>query len=123
MKALQFGIVALILAGLTVGIGSAGFMNDPTPLNDPNWKGFSFDVWDYKINPWGASKIVNLTEILFPEPKPEVPDEPQPEWTPAPVIVPSPLPLSKDELFGSLTTISANKKDLISSYKTKSFYF
>lgn len=119
MITMKWKIILTILASLLIGvsIGSASFLTDPTPLNDPNWKGFSLDIFSNEINPWGYTEVIDLSEYLLPKTAPAVPDESSP-WTPVPLMMPEPLPITKEELFGSLTTISKGKQSLLESYST-----
>ena len=119
MITMKSRIILAIIAGLLVGtsIGSAGFLTDPVPQNDPSWNGYSLDVFSTQINPWGYTEIIDLSEYLRPKPTPVVPEESTP-WTPVPLVMPEPLSITKAELFGSLTTVSKDKQSLLASFKS-----
>ena len=120
MITMKFGLTLIILASLAAGIGSAGFISDPTPLNYPDWPGFSSDEWNYEINPFGYSTAVNLSEMMYPKPTPVVPEESPIEIELVPLVMPKPLSISKEELFSSITTISQGKQSLLASHKSTS---
>ncbi len=125
MNQMKLVLILVIMAGLLIGVSSGGFLNDP--VEAPSWGAFGiFD--DYEPVSFGDGWLhpgyvpFNLSAWLYPEPAPALPDDPGSSWEPVPLVMPEPSPLSKDELFGSLTTVSKDKQSLLSSMKG-SYYF
>lgn len=118
---MKYGITLVIVAGLMVGISSGGFLSDPAEANEPSWTSFGiFDNYEpFSLADWIDYDYApfNLSEWLNPDSVPVVPDDPPSFWEPVPLVMPQPLPLSKEDLFGSLTTISPTKQSLLSSQK------
>lgn len=114
MNKLTTGIIIAVMAGLLVGTSSGGFVNEPSEYNKPGWKGFPAGFISDNVSPFGYVKPFNLSEYLYPDPK--VPQQADiPPWEPVPLVMPEPLPITKADLFKSITTISQQKQSLISS--------
>lgn len=114
----------------------ATFMNDDYYYYQPVWiyplpEGLpeyihtntsAYGMNDYYYHPvWLYPLPEGLPEWVYPKTDPKDSDVPISPAEPVPLIMPKPLPVSKDELFGSLTISSENKKSLISSHKTGFF--
>jgi hypothetical protein len=114
MKRLRVYIAMLLLAGMLIGISSGGFVNEPSEYNKPGWKGFPAGFISDKVCPFGCVKPFNWSEYLYPDTlQPQGPDTPPLE--PIPLVMPQPIPITKTDLFKSMTTISTQKESLISS--------
>ncbi len=139
MKQMKLLVILVIMAGLLVGVGSGGFLNDP--VEAPSWAAIGLfgdyepvsfgDGWLYPgyepitfgdgwLHP--GYKPFNLSDWLYPEPAPALPEDKEPPWEPVPLVMPQPVPLSKEELFGSLTTVSKDKQSLLSSMKASNYF-
>lgn len=122
MKTIKTGALLAITISLLVGVSSAGFLDQETKL--PSWATIG-DTGHYSPlisgDGWFGPGYVprNISDWLYPEPTPAVPEPEDPfaAWQPVPMNMPNPLPLSKADLFGSLPTVSKNKQSLISSMK------
>jgi hypothetical protein len=148
MNPMKYGIILPLLIVFLVGIGSGGFVNQPTEIPSGAPLGVFDDyepVWLYPV-PEGLPGSVNqstssmdmdyyyykpvwlyplpegLPEWLYPKTDPEDTGNATSPEGPAPFIMPEPLPISKEELFGSLTVQSGNKKSVISSQINSIFF-
>jgi hypothetical protein len=82
----------------------------------------AYSMNDYYYHPvWLYPLPEGLPEWVYPKTDAGDSAVPVSPEEPVPLIMPKPLPISKDELFGSRTIISEAKKSLISSYKTGFF--
>lgn len=132
MKQMKLPVILVIVACLMVGAGSGGFLDEPSESPSraavglfDDYKPVSFgDGWlfpGYEPITFGDGWLhpgyvpFNLSDWLYPEPAPALPDDKEPTWEPVPLVMPEPMPLSKAELFGSLTTVSESKQSLLSS--------
>ncbi len=116
------GIILAIITLFLVGISSGGFIGEPAEEYKPSWA--SYGIFDeYEPLNWGDGWLhpgyepFDLSAWLYPEPAPATDDD-SPQWEPVPLVLPEPLPVSKQELFGSLTTVSENKQSVLSFHKT-----
>lgn len=121
MNMKKYGIILVLMISFLVGVSSAGFLDQDVTL--PSWATIG-DTGHYgSLISWDAGWLdpgylpVNISEWLHPETKPAEPVDPFASWNPAPVVLPDPLPMSKADLFGSLSTVSKQKQTLISSLK------
>jgi hypothetical protein len=130
MNSKKYGLILVIMASMLVAVSSGftgsgwGWSSTPSELSPSNLSPFGY-VEPYNLSEWINFdwKPMNLSEWLYPEPaQPDTEDDPLSSWEPVPLVMPETQPLSKQELFGSLTTVSANKQSLISSYKTGSYF-
>jgi hypothetical protein len=125
-----------------IGANSPSWFNDYGPLNlsklsepmNQGWYDVDYESLKEPINQgWydvdyeSLKEPINqgwfgydISEYLSPLPK-ERDIEPF-QWEQVPLVTPEPLPLSKDELFANLMTVTENKQSLISSHKN-SYYF
>jgi hypothetical protein len=83
----------------------------------------AYGMDDYYYHPlWLYPLPEGLPEWVYPKTDPKTSDDTASPAEPVlPLIMPTPLPISKDELFGSLTIISGEKQSLISLHKTGFF--
>lgn len=87
------------------------------PINE-GWYDFDIESLKEPINPgWFGEDI---SGVLFP--LPEETEVNWSQWENIPLVKPEPLPLSKDEVFQSLSTESESKKSLI-SFQKGGFFF
>ena len=117
-------MLLVITAGLLVGISTGGFVNDP--IAAPSWASFEIfqDYTPVTIGPgWlrPGYQPFNLSDWIQPEPLTTIIDLPPPHLEPIPLVIPQPLPISKEELFNSRTTLSAAKQSLLESQKSGSY--
>jgi hypothetical protein len=135
------GLILVILTCFLVGMASGGVFEYSEPYepyypsgwfdsdNQPFSGSFYPSSWfGQEVEPFYPSgwfnydnQPFNLSNWLNPEP--ETTDDSSSLLEPfPPLVMPQPLPLPKEELFGSLTTVSENKKSLI-SFQKSGFYF
>lgn len=127
MIMMKYGVALAIIAGLLVGISSGGFVTDPIEINNPNWTGFTKGY----VNPFGyfpekpyyvSGPLDPITLKKITEPTETLENETATSDT-IELVMPLPLPITKEELFSSLATITPRKQSLLSSFKSTSSFF
>ena len=103
----RWGLILALIAMVFVGVSSGwdggwGWSSVPPEANPSN------------LSPFGYIAPFNLSEYLYPESNAIEEDETF-QWEPVPIVMPQPLPISKDELFSSYQLTSPQKGALISS--------
>ncbi len=118
MNKLLIGITLTLLASLLIGSTMAGFVDEPTVWNEPDWTGQT-DVYGCLF----CSSDFSLVDFLKPQqPVDEMVDTPVEFDKPAPAVIPDPLPYTKSDiasLIGSLSTKSLPSQ----SFSKHVFYF
>jgi len=131
MIMMKYGVILAIIAGLLVGISSGGFVTDPTEINIPTWTG-SPEGYMNKLSPFGPlpeNWPFYISGPLDPTTLKKITDETDtsenetPTLEPVELVMPLPLPITKAELFSSLTTISTQKQSLLASFMSKPGFF
>ena len=116
---MKYGVALAIIVGLLVGISSGGFVTDPVEMNNPNWTGFTKGY----VNPFGyvPEKPYYVSGPLDPITLKKItePTEPGENMTNTSdtieLVMPQPLPITKAELFSSLTLMTPQKQSLLAS--------
>jgi hypothetical protein len=102
MNKLLTGITLTLMTSLLIGSTMAGFVDEITVWNEPDWTGQS-DVYGCLF----CSNDFSLVDFLKPQqPADEPVDTPVEFDKPAPAVIPDPLPYTKGDLTNLLDKLS-----------------
>lgn len=113
---MKYAMILVIMTALLVGISSGQFGTEQ--VNPPSWSTFGIFDEGYVSLDLAAAFYAQPFQWIEINPRPIVvtPYVPQLEWEPVPLVMPDPLPISKEDLLGTLTTISPGKQALLQLY-------
>jgi|GEM_PF-1235358 hypothetical protein len=118
---MKYVMSVILVAGLLTGIGSASFLTEPTEMNRPGWPGFPISFMESLIPSFGDMKVYNLYDEFYPPKDVTVPENETSALKPE-LTLPKPLPITKDELYQSIITISPQKQSVLQKISSKPIY-